>query len=235
MRRPPLAVTRMLFAFLLSAALPQTSLAGRPLATEDAGVIEPRRCEWESFGARLLGATVQTGLSTQLACGIGFGTQLGVVLSHVTPSEDQPGTIVGATGKTVTRALRDRFGTSLALAYGLDTIKALDGGYRLRTAFVNGVASVAVGEANVIHLNVGWLRDHVAREELATWNLAAEHAVSDTWSAMAEVYGGARAPTWFGVGARASVSERFEVNASVSQQAGAPNNRQVTVGGKFVF
>lgn len=235
MRVLPQAPARLVAACVLAAALPQSALAGRPLATEDAGAIEPRRCEWESFGARLLGDAAQTGLSTQLACGIGFGTQFGLVLSHVTPSEDQPGTIVGATGKTATRALHDRFGTALALAYGLDTIKALDGGYRLRTAYVNAVASVSVGAASVVHLNAGWLRDHVAQVDLATWNLAAEHAVSDTWSAMAEIYGGERAPTWFGVGARVALGERVELNASVSQQAGAPGNRQVTVGGKLAF
>ncbi len=230
MRRPLL-----LLATFLAAALPQTSFAGRPLVTEDAGAIEPRRCEWESYGARLFGETVQTALSTQLACGIGFGTQLGLVLSHVTPSEDQPGTVIGATGKTATRALRDRFNTSLAVAYGLDTIKALDGGYRLHTSFVNVVGSVSIGEANLVHVNAGWLRDHVAHVDLATWNLAGEHAVNDTWSAMAEVYGGQHAPTWFGAGVRASLSERVEVNASASQQAGAPGNRQVTLGGKLSF
>ena len=51
--------------------------AGRPFTTEDAGVIDARRCELEAFGshARAQSDSSERGAWAQVGCGIGFDTQ----------------------------------------------------------------------------------------------------------------------------------------------------------------
>jgi hypothetical protein len=58
--------------------------AGRPFATEDAGVLAQKECEWESFAARARtrGEPRETGWSTQIGCGVGFKTQVALAFGR---------------------------------------------------------------------------------------------------------------------------------------------------------
>ena len=67
---------------VLIALLPAAAGAGRPLVTEDAGVLAPRECEWESFAARetAAGAASANAWTLQVGCGIGWNSQ--AALAH---------------------------------------------------------------------------------------------------------------------------------------------------------
>ena len=54
--------------------------AGAPLATEDAGVLEARACEWETYAQRVHANAIDPvrAVSTQVGCGIGWRSQVGL-------------------------------------------------------------------------------------------------------------------------------------------------------------
>ncbi len=60
------------------AALPLAAQAGRPLATEDAGVLDAGSCEFEAFAAteRATASPVLRSHAFQVGCGVGARTQL---------------------------------------------------------------------------------------------------------------------------------------------------------------
>lgn len=187
--RPALASTsRWAGAALVAVALPTVALAG-PLVTEDAGAIDSGRCEWESHVARYSAdGVVERAAATQLSCGLGWLGQLGVSASRVRGPEGARDDILGLAGK---RALSHADGRwPVALAYAVDAIQSGGGsGYSLRDMALNAVASPALSESTTLHLNLGWSREHPARQTATNWNLALESSLAHGWAAMAELYG----------------------------------------------
>lgn len=87
------------WAVLWMASLPVQ--AGRPFATEDAGVLAQKECEWESFAARerTHGAPSETGWNTQVGCGVGFKTQVALAFGR-NKSESAHTNALGLSAKT---------------------------------------------------------------------------------------------------------------------------------------
>jgi hypothetical protein len=91
--------------------------AGRPLATEDADVLDRGRCEAEGFYARLdpSGADATRGWTLQGACGIGGRTQVAPAYSRARSEGDRSeGLLLG--GKTGILG-REGDATGLTLAW----------------------------------------------------------------------------------------------------------------------
>ena len=224
--------TLLLLPLLAFAASAQ---AGRPLATEDADVLEPGQCEWESFAARTRadGEAGVRGWTTQFGCGLGARTQAALAYSRArSDGATAEGLLLG--GKTQLLARQDD-ATGWTLAWGLAAAKPPGGSFEHDTTYLNLVATRALGEGLTGHANLGWLRSQSAHASSTTWNLAAEQAVGAGVDLMGELYGDDRSETWLGLGARWTPSEHLSLNASWARQGGAASARLWTLGVKFSF
>lgn len=214
---------------------PLAANAGRPLATEDADVLEPRVCEWESFGARTrtTGAASARAWATQVGCGLGAGTQAALAYSRAT--EDgvtAQGLSLG--GKTGLIARKDG-AIGLTLAWGMGAVKAPAHSWRLETTYLNLVATRELADGVTGHANLGWTHDRASGQHSTTWNLAAEAALGRGVDVMAELYGDDRSKPWLGAGLRWTLSEAFSLNASAARQNDTPRSTLLTLGFKLVF
>jgi hypothetical protein len=222
MQRP----TTTAIALLLAAWGPAE--AGRPLQTEDAGVIDPGGCELEGAHSewRQPGAGVRLS-SLQLGCGLGAGTE--VALQAVRPRE------LALVGKTQLMAVG---ATQLTLAWTL-AHRHVETARRRSGASLNLVASAPAGADWTLHANLGHLRDELQRRRSTTWALAAEHnglGPEGRWQPMAEVFGDDRGRPWANAALRVTlVPDRVFVDGSLGRQLGGMRARLATAGFKFAF
>ena len=210
--------------------------AGRPFATEDAGVLAQKECEWESFAARAKarGESSASAWSTQVGCGVGFKTQLALAFAR-SKFESERANAWALSGKT---GLIDggEDGTSVTLAYGAVSAKGPgDGSYRLNTTAINLALTRPLPADWTVHANVGWSRDRPNKLDSTTWAVAAEWAATEQWSVGAETYGDDRNKPWLGVGARWTLSKTWSLNASYAVNRETPRASAGSVGFKFAF
>lgn len=205
---------------LLGSTLVLPVSAGRPFATEDAGVLAPRDCEVESFLARVTGQGPdnESALSVQLGCGIGHRTQLSVgIVGARTGGGDHPTSLL-LSGKTALVESSDD-GPGLVLAWQWAGTRRTDTGLRRDASSLAAVASLPWG-GGLLSANLGWARSHTGRQDSTLWALAYERPVATGLDIGAEVYGDDRRPAWLGVGVRRQVTEGFFVDASFALQRG---------------
>ena len=128
-------------ATILIATACGTAQAGRPLATEDADVLDRAACEWESFAARqtVSGAPAVNGVSTQVGCGFGWNSQVALGYTRER-SAGESASAWGLSGKT---ALVERSAgtTGLTLAWGLGTLREPGGSAQHESTFLALVAT----------------------------------------------------------------------------------------------
>jgi hypothetical protein len=211
--------------------------AGRPLVTEDAGVLERGSCEFEGVAARqtLVGPSERSGL-LQIACGAGFQTQLAAALGS-TRVEGEHSLQAAATGKTFLRELTEEQ-AGLALAYVFSGARPSGMGWRYDTTALLGVITVPVQKELLLHGNLGASYSRIDRETTAVWALAAEllELGGTGFDVTAETFGTQREPPWLNFGLRYTlVPERFTVNASYGWQGGSERAKLATVGLKLNF
>lgn len=220
-------------AALLVVAAP--ALAGRPFATEDAGVLEAAHCEFEAFAARLTAraAPKETGWWVQPGCGIGYRSQLALGGGR-TKSDGAATSAVALAGKTFLRRLKDdRFGITLAYQFTGQTTASTS--FELDGTDLDAVLSAPLGSA-VVHGNLGWNRSRLDRIDATTWAVAIEMPIAGGVEVGAESYGDDRTPAWIGVGARfALVADRLFVDMSYAVQADGARARLLTVGMKLAL
>lgn len=222
-----------LLALAAAALLSPTAWSGRPLSTEDAGVLEPRACEFEPSFAQLRadGQRVRATV-VQVACGIGLRTQLYVNVQRVGETAAASATDQGLGAKTALMAGEDG-AASLTLAYG-GTLARQGDGRRWRDAFVNLVASGEVSDGLSVHANLGLVRLRDEQRTLRTWNLAAEQAMGGGVDLVAEVYGHSDKERWFGTGTRYTEGD-WSFNAGAARQLRRPKATLLSVGAKWNF
>jgi hypothetical protein len=211
--------------------------AGRPLVTEDAGVLERGSCEFEAVAARqsLVGPSERSGL-LQIACGAGLQTQLAAALGS-TRVEGEHSLQAAATGKTFLRELTEEQ-AGLALAYVFSGARPSGMGWRYDTTALLGVITVPVQKELLLHGNLGASYSRIDRETTAVWALAAEllQLRGTGFDVTAETFGTQREPPWLNFGLRYTlVPERFNVNASYGWQGGSERAKLATVGLKLNF
>lgn len=231
------ALPRMVTA-LCALALTLPAFAGRPLQTEDAGVLDRGACELEGAHQRLRVAG-ETGTDHGLTanCGIGFASQLGLGLSWARAGGERSRS--GAVGgKTGLWADEGDGAPALTLAWGVGTDRD-DGRWRRGDHFAKLVASAGAGPGT-LHLNLGHVREREARRHLTTWNLAWEHeghAVGGlTLAPMGEVFGDDRGDRWWNLAARLTlVPDRIFVDVSYGRQISGAKARLLTAGFKLTF
>jgi hypothetical protein len=230
----PLSSAGVLAAAILASAFALPAWAGRPLATEDAGVLGQGTCEIESYAGRAGGGDSVHTRWAQFGCGVGGATQLAFG-AGAEKAEGETSTVAALSGKTFLRELTDDQ-AGWVLAYALLGVREPGSGFRHNATELKAVLTVPRG-AWLVHANLGTQYAHAERTYTTTWGLAAERpgAIGPV-DLMAEVFGDDRTAPWIQVGARWTVvPERFYLDASWGAQTGDERARQVTVGLKIAF
>lgn len=229
----------MRFSFTLTVlALAATAAhAGRPLVTEDAGVLDRGDCEWESVAARDTARSTPTtkALSTQVACGLGWGSQLALAIGHSRAG--------GQTSRNLSLGAKTRLidggedGPSLTLAYGAAWVRDSADGDRTQPelASANLVLSAPLADGWTGHANLGPTHYRDGQVTRTTWALAAENDLSDQLGWGLEAYGEDGSCPWLGAGLRWDASSSLNLNVSFARQAGADRARLITLGAKLAF
>jgi len=89
--------------------------------------------------------------------------------------------------------------------------------------------------ALVMHLNTGWLREHITSRNLATWGVGAEWNTSERITWMAEAFGDSYPNTYWQAGGRFSlIPQLLQIDTTVGQSAGGKNtSRWLSFGLRF--
>jgi hypothetical protein len=226
---------RAVLTLLLLASLAPSAQAGRPLVTEDAGVLDPGECEWESVAARIRegdGPAENAG-STQVGCGLGWLSQASIAVGQAR-SGGITSTNIGLGGKTrLSPEGEERF--SLTLAYGVVWVHDEDRGVRPDLAAANLVLSVPLAQDWTGHANLGPTHYRDGQVTRATWALAVENDLDDGLGWGVESFGEHGSRPWLGAGLRWDVGPAWNLNLSYARQAGADAARMATLGVKFAF
>lgn len=225
--------TPLLAAALLAFA--GASHAARPLATEDADVLDKGKCEAEGFYAHLKpsGFDASKGWTLQGSCGIGANTQLILAYSRArSGDETAQGLLLGGKTGIITR---EGQGLGLTLAWGLTGVKAQGSSFEHEQTYLNLVATREIAASWTAHANLGWVRSESAGTNSTTWNLAIEKSLREGLDVVGEVYGDDRSKPRVGTGLRWSASDRLSLNASVAVQNDTPRLHLWTVGLKYAF
>lgn len=223
-----------ILAWLL-AACAASAHAGRPLATEDADVLERGACEWEGFAARVQAddSPSARGATTQVGCGLGWQSQAALAYSRVrSDGVTGEGLLLGGKTRLVPRGDET---TGWTLAWGLAAAREGGGSFEHDASYLTLVATTTLAEGLLGHANLGWLRTEHPGTNSTLWNLALEQSVGGGVDLMGELFGDDRSEAWLGLGLRWTLSERFSLNGSWARQGGSPNTRLWTVGFKLAF
>jgi hypothetical protein len=233
------APTLTLVAALLGSLLPPAAHAGRPLQTEDAGVLERAACEVEGFTARAsaFGASVRE-TSLQLGCGVGASTQLAVAVAHA-KEEGISARGFELNGKTALwqgAAAKDDEAAALTLAYALGWSRVSGDTWRHAATDLNLAYSHPLGAELTAHANLGHARDEITKTRATTWGLALEHAGFGAVAPMAEFFGDDHGAPWWNLGLRVTaLPERLFIDASYGRQIASGRPTLWSVGFKAAF
>jgi hypothetical protein len=236
-RLSPSLVTGL--AALLLCAFAPLAQAGRPLQSEDAGVLNRADCEIE--GAQLRTTTAgqrETETGLVLGCGLGWKSQLGLGFAR-TRAEGESAKSAQLGGKTgLWRGAGDD-AAAVTLAWALGYSREAGKGWLQTEQTANLVATLPADPVSV-HLNLGRTRDRQSRVATTTWGLAVEHEGTKlgpvTWAPMLEIFGDDRDSPWLNAALRVTVlPERFFLDLSVGQKLGGDKARLLTAGFKLAF
>jgi hypothetical protein len=234
-----ITATTTLIAALLGSALPQAAHAGRPLQTEDAGVLDRAACEIEGFTARASAfGTALRENSLQLGCGVGASTQLAAAVARA--KEDGASArgfeLNGKTRLWQGAAAKDDTPAALTLAYALGWSRQSGDKTRHAATELNLAYSHPLDAEWTAHANLGHARDEIAKAGVTTWGLALEHAGFGAWAPMAELFGDDRDAPWWNLGLRVTaLPEKFFIDASYGRQITSGKPTLWSVGFKLAF
>jgi hypothetical protein len=235
-KRHRAAAARLLQPAVLVAALSASgqALAGRPFATEDAGVLDRGRCEIEVVGARERGRDQEPerATSARLGCGVGAATQLGFGGARYRVSPER-WTTLAVDGKTSLRP-GGPGDVAVALAYAIGAEKRPGGGYEHALTSLDLVASETRGSVT-FHGNLGARRHELAGSTAFAWAFAIEQS-GDRFDAGIEAFGENSRSAWYGAGLRYAITPgRFLIDASYVVRGNSSREQRTTVGLKVLF
>lgn len=207
--------------------------AGRPFATEDAGVLERAACEWENVAARATAPDTPraTGLSTQVGCGIGSDLQFALNASRA-KSDGERASGLGLAGKWGLWADGE---SSLTLAWGSSWSKLRGAGTDWDGAAALLAFSQGLGGGWTAHANLGRSYSRADRSSVTTWAGLVERQLSDSFDVGAEFFGEGSQRPGFGVGARWRPAPGWTLDASLARSGSTPRERWFTLGFKLEF
>lgn len=229
--------TTFVIATLAALATGLPAHAGRPLQTEDAGVLERGSCEIEGVAQRLdAGGVRSSGRSLGLGCGWGWPGQLGLAVERASSGGERE-TAFSLGGKAALLQPADG-SPALTLAWGATATRE-GSRWRHTDTSVLLVAS-ASAPGGQVHLNAGTSFEREPRRRVASWGLAYEHegfaAAGLHWAPMAELFGDDREGAWANAALRVTLlPDRLFVDLSIGRQQSRDKARLVTAGFKLAF
>lgn len=149
---------------LLVASLPAN--AGRPLTTDNASVLDDKRCQVESWWDRSHESS-QAWLVP--ACNFGGAIEWQLGTARTRADGDSRFSAAYLQAKTLLRSL-DASPWGVGVVAGLLRRPANQRFRGFENLYVNVPVSFPVG-SGLVHVNAGWNRDREARRDLATWGL----------------------------------------------------------------
>lgn len=221
-------------ALALWAGATFSAQAGRPLTTEDAGVLDTGECELEVYAAheRLRPEGRARGASVQGSCGVGHGVQAALEAERVhTHGHEDAGRDEGDLLSFKARLLGDDDDDpALALVGGLHWGRHDHQAFRRDSLALGLAGTLPLPEGFTAHANLGHYHDHAQQRHSTSWAVALEKTLTDTVSLGAEFYGDDRTRPWRGLGLRWAATPRLAIGASYAVQAGSARPRLATVG-----
>ena len=219
-------------ALACCAAMP--AQAGRPLATEDAGVLEAGDCELELYGAhqRLRPAGRERGVSLQGSCGAGHGVQAALALQTTRErGTDQAGRsdggLLGFKARLLGNADADASLTLVgAAAWSRDGHRA----FRRDSLAIGLAGSAALADGLTGHANLGHLGSQADHQRSTLWALAVEWAAAGSVDLGAELYGDDHRRPWAGLGLRWVATPTLTLGTSYALQTASGRARLFTLG-----
>jgi len=211
--------------------------AGRPLVTDDAGVLERRQCELEGGLTRERADELRSrSESLQLGCGVGGDTQLALATSHARTGGDQRRERMRGVALLVKTRLWQQDDAALSLSASLDGLRAAGKGWRLDSSRVNLIHSRPGPAAMTWHINLGHARNEHERQASTTWGVALEHPGLGAVAPMAELFGDDRSAPWWNLGLRWTLlADRAWLDTSYGRQIVGSRPTAWTMGFKLVF
>lgn len=226
---PLLAMT----AFALACAT--SAQAGRPLQTDDAGVVERGGCEIEAAVSRDKAAGVTGHLGyVQLDCGLPASTELAVAL-YRSRREGDTAHARELNGKTQlwegAATAAGATPSALSVSYGLAWSREAPQDWRHAANRLNLVYTHGLPLGSALHLNLGHVRYQAERRSATTWGIAFEHAGTGTLAPMAELTGDDRSAPCWNAGLRWSpFSPSLSFDLSYGQRMAAGRPRLLAIG-----
>ena len=207
--------------FVLSWLAAGTSLAGRPLAVDDANVNDVGAGHVEAYYQRLPGNVNAWTVSP--AYGLVEGVEIAAAFNRDTSAE------VNTTSIQVKLRLTEskKTGCNLATSLGFAQTNGAGAG---SSSFVNGLMTCNMDESGAVHLNLG-LVNPPSGPATGVWGLAYEREFG-AFTGHVEVFGAENALPTVQVGLRTMLTKRLQLDGSL----GRTNDEAVySMGFKFLF
>ncbi len=203
---------KLLRLALLYAALAGAASAGRPLATDDARILEPGRCHVETWVARERGGGARESWLLP-ACNLGGGAAAAEWALGVLRSSDGGARTRGWQAQLKTVLVEADAGRpGLALAFGTQRAAGSAQPY----AYLAGTWEPQAAWA--LHANLGAVHEGAVRATRANWAAAAEWSPSAAQSLAFELFGQAGAGArWQASARRELLPGRLHLDASVAR------------------
>jgi hypothetical protein len=207
-------------ALLLALCAPAAQ-AARPMAADDAAILDPYQCQLETWGQH---NKAQNEYWTVPACNVGGRWELAAGAGRTYGlAADGQDTLGLLQAKTLLRAPQeDGWGLGLVMA---GQWRAGAGGHG--DLSVNLPLSVELaGDRAMLHANLGWLRQHSQPEQASpglqrSWALGLELAAGERAAFTVEAYGRQRTGSYMQLGARYSlIPGRADIDIAYGDRAG---------------
>lgn len=213
---------------LFVVALP--ALAGRPLTTDDAAIVEAKGCQIESWVDR--GKDATTGWWVP-ACNFGLNTEFQAGFARTRADSEARFSDAYAQAKTLLREMTEEepWGVALVVGVAKRPLNASHRGWHhpyVLIPFTQAICNTPL----VVHANVGWIRDREHRRDLALWGVAIEAEALERVTLLAEAYGQNSEKPFVRVGGRwTAVKDRLDIDLTwVTRPGGARGERFVSLG-----
>lgn len=211
------------------ALLPVCAYAGRPLATDDASMLEAGACQLELWIDRKREAR-----EVWAAPACNFGGNVEWQVAGARTFEHGRGALSAALvqAKTVLRSVDDN-PWGIGLVAGATRLPRRETETGWGDPYLIVPVSFKFGEAdNLIHANIGWLRNRADDRNLTLWGLAFEAPLTDSFTLLGETYGENSRNPFFRAGGRLNaIKDRLDFDLTyVTRQGGTRAERFLSLG-----
>jgi len=230
------AVT-LLAALVGVSMIPTAVRAARPMATDDAGVLDAQTCELEAFSARW-GAPGRPSLQVtglQSSYGVGWDSQLALAWASVGPTGQASHTLA-LTGKTRLNDATETE-TAFALAWGLGAHQSHEHSLRHELSYLTAVMTQPLTPDLNLHTNVSWARFRPTQQNSLAWSVGLEHRWQERLDLTADSFANSQDHAlWLQLGLRfAAVPDRLYLDSSWGRQTGGSASNTFNVGMRLAF